>query len=65
MPWATTRTSMPVLRWKSGRRYLNRPEFSVDVVDDTTMKVFCAQAAGASASRATNKVLFKPMAALL
>jgi hypothetical protein len=48
-----------------GRRCLNSPEFSVEVVDETTMKAFCAHAAGGRTSSAASRLVLRPMAVLL
>ena len=39
VPTATTSTWMPVFFSKIGRRYLNNPEFSVEVVEAHLMRV--------------------------
>ena len=50
VPCATTRTSIPVFAWNSGRMCAKRPEFSVEVVEATVMNS-CA-AAGRAPARA-------------
>jgi hypothetical protein len=51
VPSATTRTLMPVSFSNSGRMWPNRPDCSVDVVDDTTMNLSWAPVAGVPSTR--------------
>ena len=60
VPCAMTRTSMPVFSVNFGRRYSNRPDASVEVVDATVMNFSCASAPcsairGAAAASAAAK----------
>ena len=45
VPWATTRTSIPVASRKIGRMCPNSPEFSVEVVEATVMNSWAATGA--------------------
>jgi len=50
VPSATTRTSIPLARENNGRMWPKRPEFSVEVVEATTLKR-CGSAVDAAFAR--------------